>query len=100
MVSFGDAVYFLYILKNIFRDSSAVTFCGFERFSRKFLQMSAVPGNAVHGLEGVDRNFRHKKAASFSVAALVSSFQGTQTRTVCIHTQQSLRKAETAAAII
>jgi len=34
------------------------------------------------------------------VAALVSSFQGTQTRTVCIHTQQGLRKAETAAAII
>lgn len=48
MVSFGDAVYFLYILKNIFRDSSAVIFCGFERFSRKFLQMSAVPGNAAH----------------------------------------------------
>ena len=46
MVSFGDAVYFLYILKNIFRDSSAVTFYGFERFSRKFLQVSAVPGNA------------------------------------------------------
>ena len=36
MVSFGDAVYFLYILKNIFRDSSAVTFCGFECFSRNF----------------------------------------------------------------
>ena len=53
-----------------------------------------------HGLEGIDRDFRHKKAASFSVAALVSSFQGTQTRTVCIHTQQGLRKAETAAAII
>lgn len=48
MVSFGDAVYFLYILKNIFRDSSAVIFCGFERFSRKFLQMSAVPGNTAH----------------------------------------------------
>ena len=44
----GDAVYFLYILKNIFRDSSAVIFCGFDRFSRKFLQMSAVPGNAAH----------------------------------------------------
>ena len=29
MVSFGDAVYFLYILKNIFRDSSAVTFLRF-----------------------------------------------------------------------
>ena len=26
---FGDAVYFLYILKNIFRDSSAVTFLRF-----------------------------------------------------------------------
>ena len=48
MSSFGDAVYFLYILKNIFRDSSAVIFCGFDRFSRKFLQMSAVPGNAAH----------------------------------------------------
>ena len=48
MVSFGDAVHFLYILKNIFRDSSAVIFCGFECFSRKFLQMSAVPGNVVH----------------------------------------------------
>ena len=45
---FGDAVYFLYILKNIFRDSCAVTFCGFECFSRKFLQMSDVPGNTVH----------------------------------------------------
>ena len=29
MVSFGDAVYFLYILKNIFRDSSAVIFLRF-----------------------------------------------------------------------
>lgn len=48
MASFRDAVCFLYILKNIFMDSSAVTFCGFERFSRKFLQTSVVPGNAAH----------------------------------------------------
>lgn len=73
MVSFGDAVYFLYILKNIFRDSSAVTFCGFERFFRNFPQVSAVPGNAAHHIlaqkssRKVIRPFPGAQTAVFSI---------------------------------
>ena len=75
MSSFGDAVYFLYILKNIFRDSSAVIFCGFDRFSRKFLQMSAVPGNAVHRI--VAQKSSRKGHTAFSGSSDSGSFSFT-----------------------
>ena len=84
MSSFGDAVYFLYILKNIFRDSSAVTFCGFERFSRKFLQMSAVPGNTAHRI-----------LAQKSSRKVIRPFPGAQTAVLWVlQVQQCLCNVE------
>ena len=84
MVSFGDAVLFLYILKNIFRDSSAVTFCGFEHFSRKFLQMSFVPGNSAHRI-----------LAQKSSRKVIRPFPGAQTAVLSVlQMQQCLCNVE------
>ena len=40
MVSFGDAVYFLYILKNIFRNSSSLFFRIFSLHFCNFLKIA------------------------------------------------------------
>ena len=75
---------FLYILKNIFRDSSAVSFCGFEHFSREFPQISAVPGNAAH------RIFAQKKLPEGHTA-----FPGAQTEVLWVlQVQQCLCNVE------
>ena len=72
--------HFLYILKNIFRNSSAVSFCGFVHFFRKFLQTSAVPGNAAHRIfaqkssRKVIRPFRELKQQFFGSYRCSSAF--------------------------